>query len=357
MVPKWRAACIFQSQTFGGRHAPFFQAGLLMTVLVTGAGGFVGLALVEALLARGETVAALDAAPLREAALAAFATLPGRLQPIQADARDEAALRAALAGRDRLIIAAAITAGPARELAAPEHILSVNVQAVATAVRLAAEAGVRRVVHLSSVSAYGATDPDGPVLTEDSPLRPTALYGVSKMAGELTALRLSALAGLDLVAARLGTCYGPWEHATGLRDTLSPQWQLLQAALRGEEAVLLQDSVRDWLYVRDAAAGLIALLDKPGLPHRVYNVGSGMAQPLSEFCRNLAALRPGFTWRVGASATIATYVERSPAAIDRVLADTPYRPRFDAAAAAADWLDFHRRVPAAIQARNPGDAA
>ncbi len=328
-----------------------------MTVLVTGAGGFVGLALVEALLARGETVAALDAAPLPEAALTAFAALPGQLQLIQADARDEAALRAALTGKDRLIIAAAVTAGPARELAAPEHILSVNVQAVATAVRLAAGAGVRRVVHLSSGAAYGGTDANDPVLTEDTPLRPTALYGISKMAGELTALRLSALAGLDLVAARLGTCYGPWEHATGLRDTLSPHWQILQAALRGEEAVLTHDAVRDWLYVRDAAAGLIALLDKPGLPHRVYNVGNGMTAPLSDFCRSVAALHPGFTWRIGAPATIATYGERPAASVAHLLADTPFRPRFDEAAAAVDWLDFHRRVPAAIQARNPGDAA
>lgn len=315
-------------------------------VLVTGAGGFVGLALVEALLTRGETVAALDAAPLAQ-----FATLPGQLQPIEADVRDEAAMRAAMRGADRMIIAAAVTAGPARERTAPEHILSVNVQAVATAVRLAAEAGLRRVVHLSSGSAYGGADAADPVLLEDAPLHPTALYGISKMAGEAVALRLSALSELDLVAARLGTCFGPWEHATGLRDTLSPQWQILQAALRGEAAVLPHDAVRDWLYVRDAAAGLLALLDTPGLPHRVYNVGNEMPAPLSAFCRGLAAAHPGFTWRIGAPATIATYGERPAASIARLLADTAFRPRFGAAEAVADWLEFHRRLPTALDAR------
>ncbi len=320
-------------------------------VLVTGAGGFVGLAIVEALLARGETVAALDATPLPEAALAVFATLPGRFQPIVADARDDAAVRSAMDGADRMIIAAAVTAGLERERTAPEHVLSVNVQAVATAVRLAAEAGLRRVVHLSSVSAYGGGDAAGPVLVEDAPLHPVALYGISKIAGEAVALRLSAIGKLDLVAARLGTCFGPWEHASGLRDTLSPQWQILQAALRGETAVLAADVVRDWLYVRDAVSGLLTLLDAPALRHRVYNIGNGMPAPLSAFCRPLAAAHPGFTWRIGEPATIATYGERPAASITRLLADTAFRPAFGAAKAIPDWLEFHRRVPAALHAR------
>ncbi len=154
----------------------------MSAVLVTGAGGFVGLALVEALLARGEAVTALDAAPLPDAARGHFAALPGRLQPVVADARDAAAMQAAMVGADRMIIAAAVTAGPARERTAPEHVLSVNVQAVATAVRLAAESGLRRVVHLSSGSTYGTRDPGDPILTEDTPLYPAALYGISKMA-------------------------------------------------------------------------------------------------------------------------------------------------------------------------------
>ena len=255
-------------------------------------------------------------------------------------------------GADRMIIAAAVTAGPAREMAAPEHILSVNVQAVATAVRLAVEAGLRRVLHLSSGAAYGGADAGEPVLLEDAPLHPATLYGISKMAGEAVALRLSALGGLDLVAARLGTCFGPWEYATGLRDTLSPQWQILQAALHGEAAVLPRDSVRDWLYVRDAVSGLLALLDTPALPHRVYNVGNGMPAPLSAFCRSLAAVHPGFTWRIGEPSTIVTYGERPATSITRLLADTPFRPSFGAAGAAVDWLEFHRRVPAALRARD-----
>jgi UDP-glucuronate 4-epimerase len=312
-----------------------------MTVLVTGASGFVGLALTEALLTAGESVVGFDIAPPPAAAQTLFAALPGQLRTVLGDVREEAAVKAAMDGADRMIIAAAVTAGQAREVAEPETVIGVNVQAVATAVRLAAAAGLRRVVHLSSIAAYGATmETQGP-LTEDMPLRPAALYGITKAAGEAVALRLSALGGLDLAAVRLGSCFGPWEHATGLRDTLSPQQQILIAARLGETIVLETDAVRDWLYVRDAAAGILALLDAPALSHRVYNVGTGMSWALSEWCN---ALVPGLGWRVGPAPHIRTWNARPPASIALLLADTPYRPRFDAEAAAADWLGFLQRA-------------
>jgi UDP-glucuronate 4-epimerase len=321
-----------------------------MTVLVTGASGFVGLAMTEALLTAGQSVVAFDTAPAPEAAQTVFATLPGALRTVLGDVRDEAALKGAMDGVDRMIIAAAVTAGQEREIAAPETVIGVNVQAVATSVRLAATAGLRRVVHLSSIAAYGATmETEGP-LTEDMPLRPTALYGITKAAGEAVALRLSALGGLDLAAVRLGSCFGPWEHATGLRDTLSPQQQILIAARQGERIVLETDAVRDWLYVRDAAAGILALLNAPALPHRVYNVGSGMSWKLSDWCN---ALVPGLGWRVGPAPHIRTWNDRPPASIARLQADTPYRPKFDAEAAAADWLGFLQRTGAASLAARP----
>ena len=326
-----------------------------MNTLVTGAAGFVGLALTEALLAVGQCVIALDAAPLPAAAQTLFATLPGTLQPIVADVRDADALAQAMAGADRMVVMAAVTAGPAREAADPEDIIGVNVGAVATAIRLAAAAGLRRVVHVSSVAAYGALPGTPGPLTEDMPCHPTGLYGVTKLAGEGVALRLAGLAGLDLVAARLGSCFGPWEHATGLRDTLSPQWQVLDAVRRDQPVVLEADAVRDWIYVRDAAAGLLALLDTPGLPHRIYNVGSGTTWPLSAWCE---ALAPGRPWQVGPAPHVRTWNVRPPTSIARLLADTPFRPRFGAAEAAADWLAFLDRAgPDSLAPRGADGAA
>jgi UDP-glucuronate 4-epimerase len=84
------------------------------------------------------------------------------------------------------------------------------------------------------------------------------------MAGEAVALRLSAIGGLEPRGGRLGSCFGPWEHASGLRDTLSPHWQILWAALRDETAVLAADVARDWLYVRDAVSGLLTFARHAG---------------------------------------------------------------------------------------------
>ena len=308
-----------------------------MTVLITGAAGFVGLALVEALLTAGDGVIALDAAPIPAVAQAHFARLPGALRMVVADARDKAAVARAMRDAECMVIMAAVTAGEEREATAPEAVIEVNVKSVATAVRLAVEAKLRRVLHLSSVAVYGADAQTEGLLSEDMACRPVALYGVTKAAGEATALRLAALGGLDLVAARLGSCFGPWEHATGLRDTLSPQLEILRASHRDEPVVLESDAMRDWLYVRDAAAGLAALLRATGLRHRVYNVGSGMTWPLSAWCD---AISPGRPWRIGPPPHIKTWGARPPSSIARLLADTPFRPRFGAAAAAADWQDF-----------------
>lgn len=324
-----------------------------MTTFITGACGFVGLALAEHLLARGEHVVGFDLAPPRPAAASAFAALPGRFDMAVGDVRDATALGEAIRRHRpaRLVTLAAITANAARERATPGAIFDVNLGGVVAALAAAAGAGVARVVHASSGSVYGASG-DGPApLHEDTtPLRPEALYGISKMAAEAAARRLADLHGLDLVVGRLGTCFGPWEADTGWRDTLSAPLQVIEIAARGGRAVLPRPSRRDWLYVRDCAAGLAALLDRPGLPHAVYNVAAGFEGSLPEWCAAIAPAHPGFDWRVAAQAgTGETMVDcyapydRASMDIARLRADTGFVPRFDLASAARDFLDWRRR--------------
>jgi nucleoside-diphosphate-sugar epimerase len=317
--------------------------------LVTGACGFVGLAVTEALLARGSTVVAFDRAPVPADAAARFAALPGRIIPVQGDIRSEADLVAAFAAAPvtRVLHAAVITAGPAREKADAETIVAVNLAGALAVQRAALAHGVARFVYPSSVAVYGQQPEGAPPFTEDGTWpRPVMLYGITKLAAEQALARLALVNGLSFAAARLGSVFGPWERDTGLRDTLSPHHAALVAAVAGREAVLNTPTQGDHIYVRDVAAGLIGLLDAPALPHAVFNLGSGVATDAAAFCAALATVAPGFRWRVaaeGEAANVITHVPFSRPALDisRLAAATGYAPRFDLAAAAADALAFY----------------
>jgi UDP-glucuronate 4-epimerase len=317
--------------------------------LVTGACGFVGLAVTEALLARGDTVVALDSAVVPDEAAERFATLPGRIVPIQGDIRSAIDLDAAFVAAPvtRVLHAAVITAGAARERTDAETIVAVNLQGALAVQRAALAHGIARFVYPSSVAVYGQQPDGAPPFTEDGTWpRPVMLYGITKLAAEQALARLALVNGLSFAAARLGSVFGPWERETGLRDTLSPHHAALVAAVAGREAVLNTPTRGDHIYVRDVAAGLILLLDAAALTHAVFNLGSGVATSAADFCAALAAAKPGFCWRVaaeGEAANVITHVPFSRPALDisRLAAATGYAPRFDLAAAAADALTFY----------------
>lgn len=318
-------------------------------ILVTGGAGFVGLNLVEALLARGEHVVVFG----REAALPApasmlFAALPGRLEVIQGDVQDDAALRALF--RMRRIGAvfpfAAVTAGPQREAADPTFILDVNLKGVIATLAAARDAGtVRRVILPASAAVYGESAYAFPVLEEaTTPPVPITLYGVTKYAVERAGLRLAAQWGLDAIAARIGASFGPWERDTGLRDTLSLHLALAQAAQRGESVTIpAAPPAYDWIYARDLAAGLLALLDARDPPHRVVNLASGLDwAPHYPACLDaLARAFPGFRWRHAAHGEIPTIrwnETRNRGVMSNARArDFGWHPRHAPAAATADY--------------------
>jgi UDP-glucuronate 4-epimerase len=319
-----------------------------VATFITGASGFVGLALAEDLLAGGEDVIGFDLAAPRASALCVFNSLPGRFVTEVGDVRDVSSLGAAMERHRprRLAMLAAITADTQRERTAPGAIFEVNVGGVTNALSAAAACGVERVLHLSSGSVYGASGDGAQALREDvTPLRPEGLYGISKQAAEAAALRLADLHGIDLVVGRLGTCFGPWEADTGMRDTPSAPLQVLRLANAGVSAILPRPGLRDWLYVRDAAAALGLLLDQPRLPHAVYNVAAGFVWPLADWCCETAGRLSRFDWRLAQQAEEANInyyapYDRACMDITRLRADTGFAPQFDLPAAAQDFFSW-----------------
>ncbi|WP_051356612.1 NAD-dependent epimerase/dehydratase family protein [Azorhizobium doebereinerae] len=319
-------------------------------VFVTGSSGFMGLAVCEALLARGEHVVGFDLAAPPEAARRAFARLPGRYEAIAGDMREAAQVQRAVAeSRARRIVhLAAVTADAARERRDPASVFAVNVGGTLNIIAAAQAAGAARIVHVSSGAVYGASGRERALLREDTTVpRPEGLYGISKQAAEAAALRLAALHGLDLVVGRLGTCFGPWEYATSARDTPSAPLQVLLRAMRGEAVVLPRPHLRDFLYARDGAAAILALLDAPSLPHHIYNLAAGFVWTLQALCQGLAARRKAFAWSFGAPGTIALYADYDRAVMDcaRLATDTGFQPRFDLDAALDDYLPWFEAHP------------
>jgi nucleoside-diphosphate-sugar epimerase len=324
-------------------------------ILVTGGAGFVGLNVTEALLARGEHVVVFGReAALPDPAPAMLARLPGRLEVIQGDVTDHAALKDIFRSRrfGAVFPFAAITAGPQREAADPGLILDVNLKGVLATLQAARDAGtVRRVVLPSSGAVYGESAYAFDVLDEvTTPPVPISLYGVTKYAVERAGLRLAGLWGLDAVVARIGATFGPWERDTGMRDTLSLHLVLAQAAMRGERVVLPPAPLPayDWVYVRDLAAGLVALLDAQDPPHRVVNLASGMDwAPHYAGCLDaLAAAFPGFRWRHAEAGEVPTIAwnETKPRGVMATAraAAFGWRPRFAPAMAVADYAAWAR---------------
>lgn len=326
-----------------------------MSILVTGASGFIGLNVVEALIARGDDVIAFSNSPMPEAARAEFDTLRGRCVEAIGDVRDERAVAEVFAAHSpqRVVHAAALTPGQQTERAMAAAAVEVNVLGTVRVLEAAARHRVERVVQLSSAAVYGESGFGSEPLDEaQTPPRPRTVYGVTKYAAERLALRYAESAALAVVAARLAAAYGPWERDTGVRETLSPFLQALRIARQGGAAVLARRAALDWIYSRDAADALLALLDRRAAAPAVVNVSPGYATAFDGFCDALARRYPGFRWRIapGPEATVDLYGERdrAPLATERLRREVGWAPRFDAEPAFRDYLDWAGRHDAPV---------
>jgi len=304
-----------------------------MTVLLTGATGFVGLNIARALLDRGERVVLFAPTPPPEALSAGWL---GAARFISGDVRVPADLDRAFAAAaiDRVIHAAALTPDMRAEAEQPEVIAEVNLGGTLRLMQAARRAGVRRVLGLSSVAVYGhaAAEADGRLHEESTPTRPAALYGITKLAAEQAVHRLGALYGMETATVRLGPCFGAREHPTGMRPLLSPHWQCVEDARAGRECVLPRAMAADWIDAEAAAGAIADLLALPAPERATFNLGGGALTTAAAWCEALVALCPGFRWRIDPEAATVRYgLERDRAPMDttRLRAATGRAPLTD----------------------------
>ncbi|WP_150297594.1 NAD-dependent epimerase/dehydratase family protein [Salipiger aestuarii] len=263
------------------------------SIAITGGAGFVGLALAEVLRAQGDRVILLDIAPPDPQLFSRPELAGAHFHPC--DIRDAGALTTALRshGSDALIHAAAITPNAETTRSQPLRIAEINVQGALNAMQAAADAGLRDMVLLSSISVYGSLGTPGADALYETDAAPNSLYGETKQAAEILCARIAPILGLRLATLRLGAIFGPWESLREARPDLSPTGEIQRLAALGLPVRMAHAMRGDWVYSRDAAAMIASVL-----PHMeaaegcIFNVGGGHVFALTDWAQAMGLPAP-----------------------------------------------------------------
>jgi UDP-glucuronate 4-epimerase len=231
--------------------------------LVTGAAGFIGSHVVEALLAVGHRVVGLDnfddfyPRDVKESNLARVLGSPA-FRLVEGDVRD-ARLLAGLTTSDTVVVHLAARAGVRPSIELPELYTSVNVLGTATLLEAARLAGARRVVYASSSSVYGDT---APVPFEETwpAVQPISPYAATKRAAELLCATYAHLYPMRVVALRFFTVYGPRQRP----DLAIHKFARLMAEGRPVPFFGDGSTERDYTYIDDIVAGVLGAVDWTG---------------------------------------------------------------------------------------------
>jgi len=254
-----------------------------MNILVTGAAGFIGSHVAEALLARGDTVAGLDNFndyydPARKRANAALLAAAPRFTLHEVDIRDaETMERICAEGRFDAIVHLAAMANPRYSVECAPLYVDVNVRGTVNLLEGARKAGIPHFVFASTSSVYGRTD--RLPFREDDPLgRPLTPYPATKIAGEVMGYAYHNMFGLSFTAVRFFSVYGP----RGRPDMMP--YHITDCIVHDREFALYEagEMYRDWTYVADIVAGIVAVVDRrPG--YEVINLGHGEPVRMRDF--------------------------------------------------------------------------
>lgn len=242
-----------------------------MRVLVTGAAGFIGSHLCRRLVADGHEVVGFD--DLSDGTVANLADVP-EVRFVQADLRDEGAVRDAAAGCGAILHQGAMRSVP-RSIEQPERTTDVNVRGTLNVLLAAREHGAR-VVFASSSSVYG--DQDRFPLREDMEPRPRSPYAASKLAGEAYCRAWWLSFGVPTVSLRYFNVYGPGQDPSSEYAVVIPRFTM--ACLTGVAPEIHGDGeqARDFSYIDDVVeANLLAIRASQDAWGRVLNIGGGRA--------------------------------------------------------------------------------
>jgi len=271
----------------------------MSTILVTGGAGFIGSHLVERLLDGGADVRVLDnlsTGSLRnlQGAAARFRaqadgardeSREGRLEVVIGDIQDRELVRKAMRSVDIVFHLAALP-GAVLGRVSPAELQAVNVQGTLNVLEGAVAEGVSRLVFGSSASVYGT--PESLPVSEMASLRPESLFAASKLAAEMYCRTYGSLHGLEMVALRYFTVYGP-RQVGGTDGALIPE--LIEALMERRAALPHSEATgEDLTYVDDAVEATCAAAEVGKVVGQTINIGSGRMSSVLEILHLLYSL-------------------------------------------------------------------
>lgn len=263
-------------------------------ILVTGAAGFIGSHVCQALLERGELVLGLDSLSsyydpsLKRARLARLEAHP-TFQFVQQDIADREGMETLFASHpiDQVIHLAA-QVGVRHSIHHPHDYLQANLAGTLNVLEGCRALGVRHLVYASSSSVYGLNE--GPFTTRAATDHPASLYAATKKSNELLVHSYSHLYGIPSTGLRFFTVYGSW----GRPDMAA--WIFAESILDGKPIRLFNHGAmeRDFTHVSDIVSGLVKALDLPPKPDPHWNDDEGHPASSSAPWRilNLGSHRP-----------------------------------------------------------------
>ncbi|MEU8266286.1 dTDP-glucose 4,6-dehydratase [Sphaerisporangium sp. NPDC049002] len=240
-----------------------------MRILVTGGAGFIGSHYVRTLLSggypafAGASVTVLDLLTYA-GNLANLEPVEGRYDLVHGDICDAALLSKVVPGHD-VVVNFAAESHVDRSIDGPAAFVRTNVLGAQTVLQACLEAGVPKVVHVSTDEVYGTIDEGS--WAEDAPLQPRSPYAAAKAGSDLIARAYAVTHGLPVSITRCGNNYGPYQFP----EKVVPLF--VTNILEGLKVPLYGDggNVRDWVHVDDHCRG-IQLVAERGEPGEVYHI-------------------------------------------------------------------------------------
>lgn len=253
------------------------------TILVTGAAGYIGSILIPKLLDCGHKIIALDTYDRGDTTLAHVAANP-KFEPVRGDARQEDTLKELLSGADIVIPLAALVGAPLCKQD-PIAARTTNLDAIHSLMKLMSSD--QRIIYPTTNSGYGVGQ-KGVFCTEETPLNPISLYGVTKVEAEKAILDRG-----NGITLRLATVFG---MAPRMRIDLLVN-DFTYRAVTDRAVVLFEgEAKRNYIHVRDVAKAFLHAIDNYDVMNgEPYNVGLSTANLSKlELCDKIREYVPGF---------------------------------------------------------------